>query len=278
MPRMNEDQPQLLQQRYGHGLPDGMRNSPWSPTFDLLLSHTSVRSYLPDALPDGTLESLIAAGQSASTSSMLQTWSAVAITDPVRKTQVATLAGDQDFIRQAPLFIIFCADLNRLANNSKRLQQPSPALEKMDMFVMASIDAALAAQNMAVAAESLNLGMCYVGATRNNAAKLTELLELPPRVIALFGMTVGKPDQSSLNAIKPRLPLDEVLHREFWHAEGQEERVSSYDQTLGSFYERQYQLQGRIWSEYIATFIGKDSLDGREHLREVLDEQKFGFS
>ncbi|KAK2775052.1 nitroreductase [Colletotrichum kahawae] len=255
-----------------------MKNSPWSPTLDLLLNHTSVRSYLPDALPDGTLESLIAAGQSASTSSMLQTWSAVAITDPVCKNQVATLAGDQDFIRQAPLFIIFCADLNRLANNSKRLQQPTPALEKMDLFVMASIDAALAAQNMAVAAESLNPGMCYVGATRNNAAQLTELLGLPPRVIALFGITVGKPDQSCLNAIKPRLPLTEVLHRELWNAEGQEERVSSYDQALESFYERQYQLQGRIWSEYITTFIETDNLDGREHLREVLDKQKFGFS
>ncbi|EQB48934.1 hypothetical protein CGLO_11776 [Colletotrichum gloeosporioides Cg-14] len=275
---MDQDRPRLLQQRYGHRPSDGMSNSPWSPTLDLLLNHASVRSYLPDTLPDGTLESLIAAGQSASTSSMLQTWSAVAITDPVRKAQVATLAGDQDFIRQAPLFILFCADLNRLANNAKRLQKPSPALGKMDMFVMATIDAALAAQNMAVAAESLDLGMCYVGAARNNAAQLTELLELPPRVIALFGMTVGKPDQNYLNTIKPRLPLNEVLHREVWNAEGQEERVSSYDETLGSFYERQNKLNRGFWSEHTSSFIETDELDGREHLRDVLDEQKFGFS
>ncbi|KAL0942297.1 nitroreductase [Colletotrichum truncatum] len=275
---MSEERDLLLQQKYGHSPKEGSSDLPWSPTLSLLLRHTSVRSFLPDALPAGTLEILIAAGQSASTSSMLQSWSAVAITDPARKDAVATLAGDQDFIRQAPLFILFCADLSRLDKISKRLQKPGLALQKMDSFLMATIDATLAAQNMAIAAESLGLGMCYVGAARNNAAQLTELLNLPPRAVAIFGMSVGKSDPESLNTVKPRLPIDEVLHREVWNDEGQEERVSSYDKALNSFYESQNKLNREPWSSFAASAMASENLDGRERLRGVLDAQGFGFS
>ena len=44
-----------------------------------LLAHRSVRAYLPDPLPEGTIETLVAAAQSASTSSNLQPWSVVAV-------------------------------------------------------------------------------------------------------------------------------------------------------------------------------------------------------
>jgi len=46
-----------------------------------LLARRSVRQYLADAPPDGTLERLIAAAQSASSSSNLHTWSVVAVTE-----------------------------------------------------------------------------------------------------------------------------------------------------------------------------------------------------
>ena len=62
-----------LTARYGAGAEPKI--GPWNDTMALLLSHRSVRGYRPDALPAGTLESLIAAAQSAATSSNLQTWS-----------------------------------------------------------------------------------------------------------------------------------------------------------------------------------------------------------
>ena len=47
-----------------------------------LLSHRSVRGYRTDPLPEGTLQTLVAAAQSAATSSNLQTWSVICVTDP----------------------------------------------------------------------------------------------------------------------------------------------------------------------------------------------------
>lgn len=135
----------LLAHRYAGNSPPGL-DIPSTPVIEMLLRHKSVRKFLPDALQPGTLEILIAAGQSASTSSMLQTWTAIAIEDPEHKSAAARLAGDQDFIRQAPLFLVLCADLNRLTSICELHQHSGQGLEKMDPFIMATVDAALIAR------------------------------------------------------------------------------------------------------------------------------------
>jgi hypothetical protein len=102
----------LIRERYGSNAfnPEHL----WNETLTTLLSHRSVRAYLPDALPSQTLETLIAAAQAAATSSNLQTWSVVAIEDPARKSTLAQLAGNQEQIDQCPLFLVWLADLARL--------------------------------------------------------------------------------------------------------------------------------------------------------------------
>lgn len=60
----------------------------WTCSF----AHRFVRADLPDALPDGTIETLIAAAQSAATSSNLQAWSVIAVQDKARKARLAALA------------------------------------------------------------------------------------------------------------------------------------------------------------------------------------------
>ena len=74
------------------------------------------------------------------------------------------------------------------------------------MFLTAAIDTALAAQNAAVAAEGLSLGICYVGSARNHPRELAALLHLPLRVIALFGLAIGWPAEHDATTVKPRLP------------------------------------------------------------------------
>ncbi|KAI9038322.1 Nitroreductase-like protein [Aspergillus affinis] len=184
-----------------------------------ILSHKSYRAFLRDKpLPKGTLETLLTAAQSGSTSSLYQTWDVVAIQDLEHKSKVATLAGSQDFIRQAPLFLAFCPNLRRLDNLSKQYeQQPARALENMDMFIMSALAAAIAGQTVAIAAESLGLGICYVGALRNNAEQICELLNIPPLTWGVFGMAIGYADsenQLSGKQIKPRLPRREIVHME----------------------------------------------------------------
>ncbi|KAF4459194.1 nitroreductase [Fusarium albosuccineum] len=263
----------LLQQRYGESLSEDAKY-PWNPTISSLLEHVSVRHFLRDEhLPDGTLSTLMAAAQSASTGSMLQSGSVVAVIDLDRKSRVAMLCGDQDFVRQAPLFLLFCADLGRLADASERHGYPGEGagLERIDLFIMA-------AQNAAIAAESLGLGMCYVGGARNNARDLADFLNLPRRVVGLFGMAVGKADPAYMNSRKPRLPMNEVVHQDTCKSEDRAKCIAKYEDTLKAHYHHQGKPERPSWTSLLADFASSSDLDGRGRMREVLEEQGFGLS
>jgi hypothetical protein len=141
-----------LQARYGaDALPAA---GPWNDTLALLLSHRSVRAYRADPLPSGTLETLIAAAQSAATSSNLQTWSVVTVTDPAKKKVLAEIANNQKHIEQCPLFLVFLADVSRLDRLATAKGMTFEGLPFVETFLVAAIDAALAAQNAVIAAES----------------------------------------------------------------------------------------------------------------------------
>ena len=264
---------ELLQSRYGAtSSAPGIAN----PTLATLLEHKSVRQFLPDILPHGTLELIVAAAQSAPTSSNLQTWSVVALEESGLKAEAATLCGDQDFIRQAPLFLIFCADLSRLTKVSEQHQTQGEGLEFTEMFLMASLDAAFAAQNAVVGAESLGLGTCYVGAARNNSREMASLLHLPPRVLALFGLAIGKPNPTKPASIKPRLSQDEVLHRSRWNNDTQKDNLAAYDKTLADFNAQEQRKDLPLWTYRSAHRVESiASLHGRHVLHEVLQERGF---
>lgn len=264
----------LLRQRYG---PDAAPDAPaWSATLELLLGHRSVRAYTDAPLPPHTLEALVAAAQSAATSSNLQTWSVVAVEDADRKARLAELAGNQAHIRVAPLFLVWLADLSRLARVAAQRNLPADGLDYTELLLVAVIDAALAAQNAVVAAEALGLGTVYIGALRNRPLDVAAELGLPPRVLPVFGLCVGWPDPARPAAIKPRLPQAAVLHRERYSAENELLAVEQYNMTMQRFYQEQQMRVEGDWAEHSAKRVaGPESLSGRHTLRDVL--RKLGF-
>jgi len=247
-----------------------------NPVLPTLIAHKSVRRFTSAPLPLGTLELLGAAAQSAASSSNLQTWSVIAVQEPGHKADASVLCGDQDFIRQAPLFLVFCADLARLASASEREDLPGTGLDYTEMFVTAVIDAALAGQNAAIAAEGMGLGICYVGAARNHPQELAELLKLPNRVIALFGMAIGWPVEDDTTTIKPRLPQSGIIHHETYDAEARDVAMTKYNRIMRGFYESQQMSNTGTWTRHSAKRVtGPESLMGRENLREILEERGF---
>jgi len=262
-----------LSARYGCAAP--LINHDLNEVLASLLGHRSVRTFLPDALDAGVLELLIAAAQSAPTSSNLQAWSVVAVEDKEHKARLAVLARDQKQIHEAPLFLVWLADLSRLRRVASAAATTSDGLDHLESFIMAVIDATLAAQNAVVAAESLGLGTVYIGAIRNEPEKVAAELDLPPGVFPVFGLVVGKPDPARPAAIKPRLPQAAVLHREHYSVEWQACAVTLYDKIIGAFYAAQ-KLPQQKWTSHSADRI-KDAkaLGSRARLAEAV--AKLGF-
>lgn len=264
----------LLRARYGADLLSG--DGPWNEIIAAMLDHRSVRAYKPDPLPPGLLERLVAAAQSAPTSSNLQAWSVVAIEDPAKKDVLFDVTGGQRHVRQAPLVLAWLADLHRLDAVAKKHGIAPDALRYLEMFLVAVIDAALAAQNFCVAAESMGLGTVFIGALRNRVDIVAELLKLPPRVMPVFGMCVGYPDPARPGTIRPRLEPSAVLHRETYDSSSLGAVLDRYDAIMAGWYAEQRIKAPQSWSGHSAERVANAAaLTGRDVLREKLRAMGF---
>jgi nitroreductase len=266
---------ELLRARYGADPQGEIRAAQCHTVLETLLSHRSVRAYRSDPLPQGTLELLVAAAQSAASSSNLQAFSVVAVEDQERKARLAKLCRDQRHIHDAPLFLVWLADLSRLDRVAHQVTgESAPGLDYLESFLVAVIDAALAAQSAAVAAESLGLGTVYIGAIRNHPERVAEELGLPPRVMPVFGLVVGYPDETRPAAMKPRLPARVVLHREQYDASAEPESFTRYDEVLAAFQASQ-KLPTVGWTKTAAARGRVEALGTRTQLAAAVT--KLGF-
>lgn len=251
-----------------------------NPTLELIHQHGSVRQYKPDPVSREMVETIVAAGQRASTSSNLQMYSVVALTDPEKRAQMQKYCGGQKHISQAPIFLTWVADLSRLDRICEARGYTQEA-GQVENFLLAAVDAAIAAQNAALAAESLGLGFCYIGAIRNKPRQVIQLLNLPRLTFPLVGMTLGWPVKPPM--IRPRLPLEAVLHWEQYDPEDEAIHLQKYDQEMiatGIYRGRQVSATDPIpedeygWTEHTARQVS-DVM--RPHLREALAEIGFEF-
>ncbi|MFO1160772.1 MAG: nitroreductase family protein [Reyranellaceae bacterium] len=258
---------EALSRRYGAAPP---AEGPWNEIIASLLDHRSVRSFLPDALPSGTLETLIAAAQSAATSSNMQLWSAITVDDPGTRRELARIAGNQKHIEQCPLYLCWIADLSRNERMSQAEKVDFEALPWLETFTVACVDAALAAQNAVVAANSLGLRTVYIGAMRNDPARVAELLGLPPKSFVVFGLCVGYADPAAKSEVKPRLPQSTVLHRERYDTTPETRDRDAYDAELEKFSARN-EMATTTWTKRMLNRMGPiASMNGRERLRATL--------
>ncbi|MDJ0387740.1 nitroreductase family protein [Roseomonas sp. E05] len=270
---MSIDQHEALAARYGAAaLPPA---GPWNDVIAALMAHRSVRAYRSDPLPEGTLETLVAAAQSAATSSNMQTWSVVAVTDPARKAVFAEVANNQRHIIQCPLFLVWLADLSRNARLAEAEGTTLEALPYFETFLVAALDAALAAQNATVAAESLGLSTVYIGALRNDVRRVAAELALPPGVVGVFGLCVGYADPAARAEVKPRLPQGAILHREQYDAGAETEMRGLYDVALSEFSARN-EMKAYRWTDRVLARLGRISaLHGRDGLKAALRDLGF---
>ncbi|MCQ4087491.1 oxygen-insensitive NADPH nitroreductase [Saccharibacillus sp. JS10] len=223
-------------------------------TISLLMNHRSVRKYTNQPVSQEQLETIVQAGQMASSSSNVQAYTVIAVTDSELKNKLSECAGNQAYIQECPVFLVWCADLSRLKKAAETHQPDATSYEgAVENFVVATVDVALASQNAAIAAESMDLGIVYIGGIRNQIETVAELLGLPDYVYPVFGMCVGYPDPNHGAGLRPRLPKEAVLHMNGYNAEQNERGVAAYDETSVRYItERTNGQRTSSWSEQMA--------------------------
>jgi nitroreductase len=242
------------------------------PELGPFLQHRSVRKYSDKPVSEELASALIACAQSASTSSTLQLWSVVSVQDPKTREEIAKIADNYDHIRKAGWFFCFLADHYRLKQAAEKVGEKAEGLEFTEFYTMAAIDAALAAERMATAAESIGLGICYIGALRNNPAEIKRILGLPEGTFGLFGFCIGWPEEPIASHIKPRLSQPAVWFREKYNLEPP---IDEYDRRMSAFYESEKMKGDVTWSMRSGRRVDLHHMTGRETQKEWIEGQGF---
>jgi len=178
---------------------------------DIILNHKSIRKYKDDPVAQPLLTGILTAASRASTTGNMQVYSIVVTTDKTIKEKLWEAHFKQNMVLKAPVILTFCADFNRF-NKWCRQRKAVPGYDNFLSFFTAAIDALLAAQNAALAAEAQGLGICYLGTTTYNADLIIDILELPSGVVPVTTLTLGYPDETPEPA--DRLPLEGIVHAE----------------------------------------------------------------
>ncbi|CZQ89578.1 nitroreductase [Trichococcus palustris] len=206
-------------------------------TIECILAHRTVRDFEDRLLSKEQIELLVHCAQAASTSSFVQAYSIIGVTDTDQKKKLSEITGNQASVAKNGHLFVFCADLHRHdVIGELEGKDVAVSLESTEKFMVSVIDATLAAQNTAIAAESMGLGICYVGGLRNDLKKVCELLKIPDKVLPLFAVAVGYP--ATINEQKPRLPLEHVYHEDCYEQDQAvyKEQLQQYNEEIQDYY------------------------------------------
>ncbi|MFC2992388.1 oxygen-insensitive NADPH nitroreductase [Halomonas tibetensis] len=239
-----------------------------NPTIELLKSHRSIRKFTDQPVSRELLEELIRAGQGAATSSHVQAYTVIHVKNAENREKIAELAGGQSYVATCGTFLMFCADMKRPTEAAERTG--ARVVRGMtEQLLVASVDTALMAQNVAVAAESEGLGICYIGGVRNDPQAVSDLLGLPDHVYPVFGMCLGYPAHQP--DVKPRLPVGAILKEDSYSDD--RKQVEAFDATMHAYY--QSRKGGNKESNWSSNLTPLFDTKLRPHMREFLVKRGF---
>jgi nitroreductase len=165
---------------------------------EAILSRRSIRRYTAEPVPEEVIQELLAAAMSAPSAGNQQPWHFVIIDDRRILDEVPKYHPYSSMLKQAPLAIAVCGDLE---------------LEFMRGYWVQ--DCAAATENILIAAQAKGLGAVWLGVypVEERVKATQKLLGLPEHVIPLCLIAIGypaekKPPANRYNASR--------IHRNRW--------------------------------------------------------------
>ncbi len=249
-----------------------------NPVLNQIFSHRSIRRFDPNfKIPRDHVDLIIKAGQQAASSCSGQTYSIIEV-DPSYIESILPLCGNQKFVSDGSVFFLICVDLARLHNivehsGGKNQQWP------MTGFTIGVFDAGLMGQNMVLAAESLGYTTCFCGSCADQPDKIIDLLKLPPLVLPLTGLSIGKATEDP--PIRPRLPTQLIHHRNVYRQctrQELEEGIRYMSEKLAEegYYSKYSGRENYTWKEHMKNKFGGNWLNGVEERRiAAMKRQEF---
>jgi nitroreductase len=143
------------------------------------------------------LHALLEMACAAPSAGDLQSYRIIVVQDAETRAALRQTADDQDFIEQAPVCLVFCADASRASSKFGTRGASLYALQ----------DATIAAAYSQLATVAAGMASTWIG--RFDEQRIRDLLELPETLTPVALISIGYPDE--LPEPTSRRPLDEVV-------------------------------------------------------------------
>lgn len=241
-------------------------------TIRLIQSHRSTRRYSDKPITDEILKEIFTSAQWAPSSHNVQAYSIIVVNDTEKRKRISGASGSQIYIEEAPVFLVFCADMYRLSLTTE-MHGSEFKVKEIENVLVASVDVALAAQNAFLTARSLGIEGVMIGGVRNNPEQIKEILNLPKYTIPIMGMCLGYPEER--NWQKPRTPQEILVHYdEYNHVEDVLQGLREYEEISADYYTRRTKGQKTTgWTKQMSEYLSEPR---RPQLVNFILEQGFG--
>ena len=150
---------------------------------DVLRKRRSIRKYLTIPLEKDKWTAVLEAGSYAPTSGNLQPWKVVIVEDRLDSAKLANICHDQQWMTDAPIHFIVCADINTAGQY----------YGKRGEMLYAPQDCAAFVQNMLLKATELGLASCWVGSFDEERLKVH--FGIPDNIRPQAIVTIGYGDE-----------------------------------------------------------------------------------
>ena len=184
------------------------------------------RRYLDKPVDAALLRLLLACALSSPSKSDLQQGDIVIVRDAAKRRAIMDLIPSMPWMKEAPVFLVFCGDAQRLPRISALRGKPYPN-DHLDAFFNATVDGAIVMASFIAAAEAVGLGCCPISVVRDNCEVLRRTLSLPKRVVPIAGLCLGWP--SGEGRLSARLAIDARVHVDRYDDEKLEAQLDEYD-------------------------------------------------
>jgi FMN reductase [NAD(P)H] len=247
-------------------------------TIQLLKNHRSVREFhLDKDVSESEAKTIVESAMAAPNWVNGQQVTVIEVRDKERKSKLAEAAGNQVWIKEAPLFFVFCLDFYRAKLAAEKNEVEFHVVDDIEALLIGSTDVGIALANASAAAESMGLGIVPIGGVRRNPDAFIEILGLPKYVFPISGLVVGHP--RAIPEQKPRLPLEAVHHKEKYIMDRQQLLMDQYDETMSAYMsERTNGEKTSNWSENIASFYDKGFATYQKAVSPSLSKQGFHYT
>ena len=171
----------------------------------------SVRKYRGQGVPRELIVNLLQLASQAPNTGNMQLYSVIITEEPSNIKKLAECHFNQPASVNAKAIVTFCVDYNRFEKWC-RINNAKPGFENFQSFIAGAIDATILCQQFNTLAELEGLGCCYLGTTTYNAREISEVLNLPSRVVPICSLSLGWPESDS--APTERLDSESFIHLE----------------------------------------------------------------